>query len=280
MELYNRLFHRVIVMNSIETMNTIISEKKSVSRYGDGEFNLLLNENIKFQKKDEGLRKKLLDVIIDKDKNKECLICIPYAMCSLRGFTARSSFFWLNYFAQKRKRINSFLSNDVKYYDAQITRFYINRKNKQDSKSLLKLWKSVWNNRNVLVVEGSKSRFGVMNSLFDNAKSIRRIICPSENAYKCYDEIFQSVLHTTDFDICILALGPTATVLAYDLSKEGIWTIDSGNMDMEYEWMLRGVKKQIAIEGKYTMEAKDGTVVHECYDNEYRKQVIKYIGHS
>ena len=37
--------------------------------------------------------------------------------------------------------------------------------------------------RDVIICEGEKTRMGVGNDLLDNCKSIKRIICPSENAF-------------------------------------------------------------------------------------------------
>ena len=42
--------------------------------------------------------------------------------------------------------------------------------------------------------------------------SIQRIICPSENAFDEYDEIFEKILEYGKNKLILLALGPTATV--------------------------------------------------------------------
>ena len=44
--------------------------------------------------------------------------------------------------------------------------------------------------------------------------------------------------------IILIALGPTATVLAYDLSKRGYQAIDVGHIDIEYEWFLNNASKK------------------------------------
>ena len=276
-EMKDRLGNKIEVEDTITTFNTIIQEKKSVARFGDGEFNLLLNENLKFQKCNPRLNRKLQDVLLDKSNNSNCLICIPYVLSSLKDFTLKSRIFWIKYLAQNRNLIVGLLSNDIKYYDAQITRFYINRSDKSKSEIYLQKWKEIWNNRTILLVEGSESRLGIGNTLFDNSKEVKRIICPSKNAFVKYDEIYTSIVNTKGYDVCLIALGPTATVLAYELSKEGVWAIDTGNMDMEYEWMLRGVRKQVAVKGKYTLEAQNGTLVDECLDRDYRSQIIEVI---
>lgn len=277
-EIEARWTNEIDIEDTITTLDTIINEKKSVARFGDGEFNLLLSENLAFQESNPKLNKKLCDVLQDKSENRNCLICIPYALSSLGEFTFKSRIFWLKYFAKNRSSIVNLLSNNVRYYDAQITRFYINRSDKARANIYLQKWKKIWNNRIILLVEGSKSRLGVGNTLFDNSKEVKRIICPSKNAFARYDEVYNSILNVkTEYDVCLIALGPTATVLAYELSKEGIWAIDTGNMDMEYEWMLRGVKKQVAVVGKYTLEAKNGMSVDECIDRRYKSQIIKEI---
>jgi hypothetical protein len=35
----------------------------------------------------------------------------------------------------------------------------------------------------LLIIEGEKSRFEMDNDLFDNIKSIQRILCPSKNVF-------------------------------------------------------------------------------------------------
>lgn len=45
----------------------------------------------------------------------------------------------------------------------------------------------------------------------------------------------------------LIALGPTATVMAYDLADMGYQALDIGNVDIEAEWFLRGVDEKIKI---------------------------------
>jgi len=55
--------------------------------------------------------------------------------------------------------------------------------------------------------------------------------------------------------------------------------LDIGNIDIEYEWFLRGAKERIAIPGKFTNEAKEGgRTFTECKDEEYLTQIIDRVG--
>ena len=78
------------------------------------------------------------------------------------------------------------------------------------------------------------SRLGVGNDLLDNAKSIKRILGPSRQAFSKYDEILDEAKKLDKDVLILLALGPAATCLAYDLHKLGYQAVDIGHVDVEY----------------------------------------------
>ena len=118
---------------------------------------------------------------------------------------------------------------------------------------------------------------GVGNDLFDNVSSFKRILAPSENAYDAKDTIL-SYLKGNNISrdvLFILALGPTATVLAYDLYRIGYQALDLGHLDIQYEYSLRQANGKIKIEGKYTNEAENGNIVTDIIcDEKYYNSVI------
>ena len=83
----------------------------------------------------------------------------------------------------------------------------------------------------------------------------------------------------TDRDrLILIALGHTATVLAYDLAAEGYQALDIGHLDIEYEWFLRKTDKKIPIEGKFVNEAPLGRIVAEPIgDKKYLDEIINVI---
>ncbi len=123
------------------------------------------------------------------------------------------------------------------------------------------------------------SRLGVGNDLFYNARSIKRILCPAVNAYECYDEILRKTKKASaSVGLVLVALGATATVLAYDLAKVGIWAIDIGHVDIEYEWMNSGAIEKIPVKSKYVNEAKNGRCMTKLTDEKYNSEIIARIG--
>ena len=135
----------------------------------------------------------------------------------------------------------------------------------------------MWKDKDIIIVEGVKTRLGVGNDLLVEARSIKRILGPAINAFDYIDEIKKKVVEVYNGELVIMALGPTATILASDLSKLGIQALDIGHLDIEYEWYCRKSKSHDIIPGKYTNEAVNGSEVEECIDEEYLSQIIARI---
>ena len=77
-------------------------------------------------------------------------------------------------------------------------------------------------------------------------------------------------------NLVLIALGPTATVLAYDLSNLGYQAIDIGHTDIQYELFLRNATDMIQIPYKYVNEYNGGRneSVGEVEDANYYRQII------
>src|SRR5690606_10996024 len=135
--------------------------------------------------------------------------------------------------------------------------------------------KEIWDKKDVVMVEGEFSRMGVGNDLYANASTIQRIICPAENAFKSYDQIIDATKKYGKDKLILIALGPTASILSYDLAKEGYWAIDIGHIDVEYMWMLQNATKKVPIKGRYVSEASDERdfEIPEEYSKHYKESI-------
>ena len=138
-------------------------------------------------------------------------------------------------------------------------------------------FKTIWDKRNILIIEGEKTRMGIGNDLFNNSKSIKRIICPVVNAFSAYEKILKYIrlLKPNKEDLILISLGPTATALVYDLLYLGNQIIDFGHFDINYEYYLRNATKKIKIPYKYVNEVPGGSKnITSIIDNNYYKQII------
>ncbi len=245
----------------------------SIARFGDGEFRIINGFDIPFQKFDPKLKQKLKK-IFDTETNN-LLIGLPETFSSLNKFTFSEKIFWRKYMAKNRKFIYQLINLRQKYGSAFFSRPYLRYKNKKNINKTFNKIKKIWDNKNILIIEGAGTRIGVGNDLLNNCQSIKRIICPNINAFSKYNKILKTAMRIKS-DINLIALGPVAKILTYDLTKLNRQTIDVGHLDIEYEWFLRKTKKRIPIQNKNVLEA-NSYFVSECQDKQYLSQIISDI---
>lgn len=277
------------IMSDDETLDYIIKNKCSISRFGDGELNMVFKYFDKslriskcFQNYDDALAKRLYDILKVENTGKKHLVCLPH-LFRPEGMAERNNdaqFFWKRFLCRHMNRLPQFLSESYLYGDATISRFYLSKIRKENCPAYVSHLKQVWNQRNIYFVEGEFSRLGVGNDLFDNAASISRIICPSVNAFARYDEILDLIREMVPKDsLIILALGHTATVLSFDLSELGYQALDLGHIDVEYEWMLMGATEKVALDNKAVNEVGRNSSAggHNDMDKVYESQIVARV---
>ena len=277
-----RTKYRLKIMSPEKTIKYIKKHKCSIARFGDGEFDLIQKtRDLHFQQQSDIIANQLSSVL--NSKNKNLLICIPRCFNTIKGCNEHSGTFWIEWGKRNnhhQKIVNLIRSHTGNFYcfgDSQITRPYIDWKTTKRAEKTFPMLKSLWSDKDIIIVEGEQTRLGVGNDLFDEAKSVKRILCPAIGAFEKISDIKQTILDNYNNELIIMALGPTATILARDFSEMNIQALDIGNIDIEYEWYLRKAKDRIAIEGKFTNEAKDGRIFTECNDKKYLLQIIAKV---
>lgn len=264
------------VLSIEETIDEIRCGNKSICRFGDSEFLYIIDKiNLPYQRQNERLRSKLKEILKSNDPN--ILIGLPIGYHSLNNLKESSEITWRSQIAWIYPRLRQHLDLSKTYYNASMTRLYIEYEDTSRSSVLFHKVMQLWEGREVLLIEGEKSRLGVGNNLFEKTLKVDRILGPAHNAFDKYSELLQEVRKQPKNKLVLVALGPTAKLLVFELAKQGYHALDIGNIDIEYEWYLRGARDRIKIPGKYTSEAKDGRSVDEIPDQTYQAQIIKKI---
>ena len=269
------------ILDSEKTVSYIIKNHCSVARLGDGEFQMITHymqngtvENFhvdSFQNYSLHLAERLLEVL--KSDGKDILICIPYAFRKSSVYRGYGRTFFEREWLLRKKLVTPIVGLRL-LGDSCFTRFYLGRKDIKNKKRYVSLLKKIWEGKQILIVEGEQSRLGVGNDLFDNVAVISRILCPIVNAFDKYECILELVDCCSKEKLVILALGHTATILAFDLSKRGYQAIDLGHLDIEYEWMRMKATKKVPIKDKYVNEIHKGRISTEMQDALYQSQII------
>ena len=267
-------------MTAEQTITFIQTHKCAISRFGDGEFAIMLHRGgPDFQQATDEMSAAMVKVFENHSPN--LLICLPHAFKSTKGFEPFAKSFWGGWIRDNLKDVSQAihmrLGNDYRFGDAYISRPFTAYKSRKHAAKLVDQLKTLWLDRDILIVEGEKTRLGVGNDLFAGARSIKRILGPAENAFSSYSNILNTVAENWNSELVILALGPTATILASDLSKRGIQALDLGHVDIQYEWFLADSKDFAPVPGKYTNEAVGGRIAGSCEDTEYLAQIIAEV---
>ena len=242
------------ILPADEAIQKIVDEHCSMVRFGDNEFEQIRGkERVNYQDVDNSLAVRLKEVLNSSDEKVIVAIADNYG--SLDKYTNDAASAIREYLTPETREAHmKLLDKNKTYYDAYISRPYLMYRDKSTAKKRFNDRKRIWENQDILIVEGKHTRFGVGNDLLDNAKSIARILCPDKNSYLKYDEIINTVKDYGKNRLILIILGPTATILAYDLALKGYWAVDIGQLDTEYEWFLRNTQTKCEIPSKTVSE--------------------------
>ena len=265
----------IIVKDINQTLDYIVENQSSIIRFGDGEMDLMLGRSIPYQVYDENLASQLKE-IISLQSDEKLVIGLPNVFADRSNFTSEAEAFWKGHLEHHLKDYVELARADW-YGTTFVSRPYIDYVDKSQSFSQFEKLKQIWKNEDILIVEGVTSRSGVGNDLFDGANSIKRIICPSHNAYSRIEEIQEAVLQYAENRLILCMLGPTAKILSYNLFKKGYRVLDIGHIDSEYEWMKMGVDTKVKLHHKHTAEHNFDQDIEFIEDEAYNSQVLTVL---
>lgn len=184
----------------------------SIARFGDGEFNLCLGNNCITQPHSKELAKALRKILIDPGS---CLVGIP------RIDIGPKFRFWDHF---NRPEVLQ-LFGQKKYASAFITRPdsapWIDRANYWDK------IRKLWSGKNVTLVRGSDK--SLTADMLNDAKFVTEIVAPKTDAFRHYKYLLEQIGTP---EVALLCLGPTATVIAHELSCKGVHAVDLGHVGM------------------------------------------------
>ena len=263
---------QISVLSIDQSLDYLLEKAASVVRFGDGEMDLIAGRSIPYQDFDPELSARLREMMSMKS-DEHMMICLPDVFTGLERYSIDAKNFWK---AHLQHHLADYLEicRSTWYGSTFISRPYIDLEDKTPSAGYFAKLKKLWQDKDLLIVEGLTSRSGVGNDLFDGARSIKRIICPSRNAYSKLEAIKQAVREHVDNRLILTMLGPTAKVLVYDLVQEGYRALDIGHIDSEYEWFQMGASHKIKLSHKHTAEHNFDQDIEFRDDQAYDSQIV------
>ncbi|MBU3621194.1 GT-D fold domain-containing glycosyltransferase [Polynucleobacter sp. CS-Odin-A6] len=228
------------ILSPRETISELVYKKTSFCRFGDGEFILMAGEGIAFQRSDAILTRRLNEIFRSNYEN--IFIGIPHCYYStvqdMRDFPKAFIRSWV---AQYRNKITSLTVPSKQYYDTGCTQLYALFKS-YDFKEYFSKITDIWTGRDVVIICGSSVFDLIENNIFDCAKTLEYQYAPSKNAFDSYDEILEKAKTIDHEKLIIIILGPTATVLAFDLARLGYQALDFGHIAKDYDFFCKKIE--------------------------------------
>lgn len=263
------------IMSIEQTITKILQDGVSIVRFGDGEMKLVNGISLGFQCFDSQLSLRLKAALRSNEHN--LLVCIPDIFNDLSSLKENAKKYWIHHLYTYYSHWYNLTNSDRIYGNAFLSRLYFDNKDVNQTEQRFQMIRSIWHDRDILIVEGAETRLGINNNLLSNSKSIIRILCPPTNAFTKYFDILEEVKKQSTKRLVLVSLGPTAKVLVGDLNKIGYQVIDIGHLDVEYEWFLKKADKKTPIQYKYVNEIKQQGEVSVCNDIGYVSQIVKKI---
>ncbi|ALV92333.1 MULTISPECIES: GT-D fold domain-containing glycosyltransferase [Pantoea] len=263
------------VLSAEQTIDLLLSnDKLSLSRYGAGELEMTLFNSQSYQPWDERLSIRLKEILRRATQpNNPCLVCLPDALRGSDNIGFGSALFWFFHKAFFFRHYENLLKKEYQYGNTSVTGSYTLLKG-QDQNPIFNKFKKLFKNKKILIVEGKHSHLEPGNELLADALEVKRITTLNRHAFSVYNDLYCSVLsHARDFDMVLMSLGPTATVLAYDLSQHGIRCIDMGQMEGEHDTMRLSSLNNLTY-----VDKNSDLVGHQEPDALYRSQVLLHVG--
>lgn len=241
------ILHNSIQVYSIdETLDELLRTNKSMVRFGDGEIMMIKGKDLKLQQGSSEIAEGLAGIL--RYQHENLLVTIPGVFAGLSGHRKESVQFWKDHLLFYRKTYETYCNKDRIYGTTFVSRCYYFAEDKSNCGKWFAKIKKLWENKDIVVVEGARTHNGVGNDLFASAGSIERIICPPKNAYASLSEIMAACEQYSTDRLFLLSVGATAKFIACDLFRKGYRVLDIGNLDIEYEWFIRHAEKKIPIE--------------------------------
>lgn len=240
------LHNRIRVHTIDETIDELLTTERSMVRFGDGEIVMIKGGDLMLQKASpeigEGLAKILAYPYDD------LLVTIPGIFDTLSDHRRASRQFWKDHLLFCRKTYEKYCNPDRIYYSTFVSRCYYYGSDRSNCDRWFAKIRKIWENRDVVIVEGAKTHNGVGTDLFAGARSVERIICPPKDAYGALPKIKEACMEYGTDRLFLLSIGVAAKFLALELFQNGYRVLDIGNLDLEYEWYVRRAKEKMPLE--------------------------------
>ncbi|WP_164743478.1 GT-D fold domain-containing glycosyltransferase [Microbacterium sulfonylureivorans] len=227
-----------VIMTVDQTLDALVGGK-SIARFGGGDLWTMAGGFELFQKPGSELTRRLEEVL--RSDEPDLLVAIPSFTYELSSELSEGMWEYCLRSAPRLRRIlNPYLKTGTTYAATEVSLAHSTFGEAFDRESYFEKCRRIWDGERIVIVHGEGIFDGYRHDLFGNASTVTHIVAPSSDAFEHYDDILSRTLESPPGSLVIAILGPTATVLAYDLHRAGYRALDLGHISKSYEWWRTG----------------------------------------
>lgn len=251
MQQHKILFVKPHILNYQESIDYIIKNKCSICRFGDGEFNMIQGGSCSFQNTNPILSKRLKEILLScftpqKAIGNNIKLAVGY---NYYNFLDWSNLiipdFYNDYVTNNEVFLANICNPEYEYLATEISQLYHIIKD-YDFAAYFEHIKEIWKNRDTVIICGDRIFNKIKHNIFDCAKSIEYIYAPTTEAFEQYEQILEKASVISKDKLIIIILGPTATILAWDLSQLGYQALDFGHIAKDYDAFIKQKHRSIS----------------------------------
>lgn len=215
---------RARILSAEETIEYIKKNRKSLIRYGDGEFKILNEQDVHYQEYNQELHAEMERIICEYQEDSPYLLCMPHKYFSNNNFVLNSRVL-ISCWGMPKRMFQKYSKQDVVYGDA-----FIFAKNNKG------IYSALWNNySNIILVHNNKKYLQSACALQGQKGYYVKV--PSRNSYDEIDNIEKKIITAySDNNLLkentaiLISAGPMAKALVSRLAVKGYFAIDCGHI--------------------------------------------------
>lgn len=211
----------------METLDAIREGNLSFARFGDGELQLMTRNSyrLRFQPNSADLQAELHDALVTP---------VPGLMVGMPNLFNDMHWRWV--WADIWPSVRPYFTGDTQYGNTHVSRPVFFQAHGLTGAAA---WASIWEGKEALIITGEGSRFDMVPSLFGSLAGVKTLHSLPQDAFADMPRVLEKALESTA-DIILISLGPTGTLLAHKLAREGRQALDIGHLSSSYLNAMEG----------------------------------------